>query len=96
MALGSGANGHVAEKTVVNATDRGTAHMRDPAFEPGVYGYDTEKQAPGGRSFSRVAAPIPGIVGDSDTESAVSVGKQMELEKNNSIKYRTCSWQKVI
>ncbi len=31
----------------------------------------------------------------SDTESALSVGKQMELEANNAIKYRTCSWPKV-
>ncbi|MCJ1243722.1 hypothetical protein MMC30_000919 [Trapelia coarctata] len=94
MALGSAENGHVAETAVVHPTGSGTAHMRDPALETGVYGYDTERQAPHDRRFSRVAAPIPGIVGDSDAESAMSVGKQMELEKNNSIKYRTCSWQK--
>ncbi|KAI9882786.1 MAG: hypothetical protein M1823_005465 [Watsoniomyces obsoletus] len=31
----------------------------------------------------------------SDSESALSVGKQLELEANNAIKYRTCSWPKV-
>ncbi|MCJ1406978.1 hypothetical protein MMC19_001048 [Ptychographa xylographoides] len=70
-------------------------HPRDPAFETGVYGYDTEKQGPSERKLSRVGGPIPGTLGDSDAESAMSVGKQMELEASNSIKYRTCSWQKV-
>jgi hypothetical protein len=31
----------------------------------------------------------------SDTDSTVSIGAQIELEKDNAIKYRTCSWQKV-
>lgn len=96
MALGSHENVAMAEIPVATSTDRGTAHMRDPAIQTGVYGYDTERQVPRDRRFSRVAAPIPGTVGDSDAESAMSVGRQMELEKNNSIKYRTCSWQKVI
>lgn len=95
MALDSGENAYVAEKPVIHPNDRGTAHMRDPAFETGVYGYDAERQAPHDRKSSRVAAPILGMVGDCDAESAMSVGRQMELEKNNSIKYRTCSWQKV-
>ena len=29
---------------------------------------------------------------DSDTEA---IGRQIELESDNAIKYRTCSWQKV-
>ena len=89
MALGFGKKAHAAEEPIT--TDRGTAHMRDPAFETGVYGYDTEKNTAAGRKLSRVAAP--GVVGDSESE--MSVGKQMELEATNSIKYRTCSWQKV-
>lgn len=96
MALGSGENGPVAETSIANPNDRGTAHMRDPALQTGIYGYDIEKQAHHNRKPSRVAAPIPGVVADSDAESVISVGRQMELEKNNSIKYRTCSWQKVI
>lgn len=31
----------------------------------------------------------------SDTDSTISIGQQIELEKDNAIKYRTCSWQKV-
>ncbi len=70
-------------------------NMRDPALETGVYGYDVEKNGPPERKMSRVGGPIPGIVGDSDADSALSVGKQLELEATNSIKYRTCSWPKV-
>lgn len=32
---------------------------------------------------------------DSDSSSGLSVGKQMEMEAENAIKYRTCSWPKV-
>jgi len=97
MALGNGA---AKDTTAVDApseetkTDRGTSHMRDPAFQTGVYGYDTEKQAESGRKLSRVGPALPGTVADGDSESEMSVGKQMELESNNSIKYRTCSWKK--
>ena len=31
----------------------------------------------------------------SDTDSTISIGAQIEMEKDNAIKYRTCSWQKV-
>lgn len=31
----------------------------------------------------------------SDTDSSLSVGAQIEKEKENAIQYRTCSWQKV-
>ena len=54
--------------------------------------YDPEANNEKGRKMSRVA----GIVGQSDTDSQLSVGKQLELESTNSIKYRTCTWQKVI
>lgn len=56
------------------------------------YGYDPESNEKGGRKMSRIAAAR----GDSDSDSTLSVGKQLELEATNSIKYRTCSWQKVI
>jgi hypothetical protein len=36
----------------------------------------------------------PGAGALSDSESG-EVGRQIELEADNSIKYRTCSWQKV-
>jgi hypothetical protein len=88
-----------ARKTAVVETADNPAlssnNMRDPALETGVYGYDVEKNGPKERKMSRVGGPIPGIVGDSDADSAMSVGKQLELESTNSIKYRTCSWPKV-
>ena len=55
-------------------------------------GYDQESNEKGGRKMSRIA----GVMGESDDDSTLSVGKQLELEATNSIKYRTCSWQKVI
>ena len=60
-------------------------------------GSDPEKGSgePKFRKMSRIGGPISGMVGDSDTDSTLSVGKQVELEQANSIKYRTCSWQKV-
>ena len=68
-----------------------------PQYQGGVFGSDPEKAEgePKYRKMSRIGGPIPGIVGDSDTDSTLSVGKQLELEQSNSIKYRTCSWQKV-
>ena len=45
------------------------------------------------RKMSRIGAPVSGTSA-SDSDLAISIEKQMELEANNSIKYRTCSWQK--
>lgn len=61
--------------------------------EEGQY-YDPENNGDkGGRKMSRIAGVMGG---ESDQDSQLSVGKQLELEATNSIKYRTCSWQKVI
>jgi hypothetical protein len=30
-----------------------------------------------------------------DSDSTESIGRQIEMESENTIKYRTCSWQKV-
>ena len=48
--------------------------------------FDVEGQ---GRRLSHSQVPVDS---SSTTES---VGRQIELESENSIKYRTCSWQKV-
>jgi hypothetical protein len=32
---------------------------------------------------------------DDSSDQSITVGKQMELEAENAIKYRTCSWPKV-
>ncbi|KAK0303609.1 hypothetical protein LTR01_007942 [Friedmanniomyces endolithicus] len=68
------------------------------------FGTDAEK---GGfpsqeRKMSRIDRPYKSTAGglgneltaDDDTDPSISVGKQMELEAGNTIKYRTCSWQK--
>ncbi len=54
--------------------------------------YDPEANNEKGRKKSVIAS---GVLGDSD-DASLTVGKQLELESTNSIKYRTCSWQKVI
>ncbi|KAL9068228.1 MAG: hypothetical protein Q9161_006361 [Pseudevernia consocians] len=70
-----------------------TTHEIDPNLsiqEEGQY-YDPESNGEkGGRKTSRIA----GVMGESDQDSQLGVGKQLELEATNSIKYRTCSWQK--
>ena len=77
----------------MNTHDMAVKRPHDPALETGVYGYDVEKtEEHHGRKMKRVAGPN---LTDSDEDSMLSVGKQMELEATNSIKYRTCSWQKV-
>lgn len=57
----------------------------------GAFGSDPEKADPS-RKMSRVGG---GLNADTDVDSTISVGKQIELEQTQSIKYRTCSWQKV-
>ncbi|KAL8839422.1 MAG: hypothetical protein Q9170_001762 [Blastenia crenularia] len=79
----------------ISSLDEKREPHRDPAFETGVYGYDVEKTEERGRKMSRVAGPKAIGITDTDEDSVMSVGKQMELEASNAIKYRTCSWQKV-
>ena len=56
--------------------------------------YDAESN---GNKRDRKTSRIAGVMGgESDQDSQFGVGKQLELEATNSIKYRTCSWQKVI
>lgn len=55
--------------------------------DPKLKDFDVEGQ---GRRSSRHHATS--IDGSSSTES---VGRQIDMESENTIKYRTCSWQKV-
>ena len=70
----------------------------------GLYSGDTAAAERGGkkpRKMNRIDGPITKPIGaenvlnDDATDSDVSIGKQMEKEAGNAIKYRTCSWQKV-
>ena len=73
-----------------------TTHEVDPNSpikDEGQY-YDTESnEDKGGRKMSRITGVMGG---DVDQNPELGVGKQLELEATNSIKYRTCSWQKVV
>lgn len=90
MALGFGSrkvdNSTTSEKNVTDASP-----SPDLDDKKGQY-YDPESLDEKGRKKSVIAS---GVIGDPDSAS-VTVGKQLELEATNSIKYRTCSWQKVI
>lgn len=68
--------------------------------------YDTEKGMSesafaGTRKGSRIDAPLrKGSIVTGDTSSdeegtSMSIAAQIEAEKDNAIKYRTCSWPKV-
>lgn len=90
MALGFGSK----SRTVDNNTHQidVNASSQSSAEKGGFYGYDPESNDDKSRKMSRVGGK--GIIADSDSQ--MSVGKQLELESSNSIKYRTCTWQKVI
>jgi hypothetical protein len=47
--------------------------------------------------LGRIEKPARTDLADDDdgSDPSFTVGKQMELEAENAIKYRTCSWQKV-
>lgn len=93
MALGFGKKSRTVDNTTheidVNDVNNGSPH--NSTEKQGEF-YDPESNKGTERKMSRVG----GVLGDSETESQLSVGKQLELEATNSIKYRTCSWQKVI
>lgn len=56
--------------------------------------YDASMPHKGGRIDKVMVAPIGAVGLDSDSSSGLSIGQQIELEKDNAIKYRTCSWPK--
>lgn len=60
--------------------------------------YATERRGStnvGGRKMSRIGPP-PGHLSAHTDEGVDEYAKLVALEADNSIKYRTCSWQKVI
>ena len=93
MALGFGTR----SRKVDNNTQPITADNRlvtsvDAMDEKPAYPYDAESNEKGGKKLNRIAP----LLHASDSDTDLSVGKQLELEATNSIKYRTCSWPKVI
>ncbi|KAL8808287.1 MAG: hypothetical protein Q9200_004315 [Gallowayella weberi] len=94
MALDRKADGVADDSNNITSFDEKREPHRDPPFETGVYGYDVEKTEARGRKMSRLGGPSAIGITDTDDDSVVSVGKQVEMEASNAIKYRTCSWQK--
>lgn len=86
----------VADGTHKISLDEKREPRRGSPEETGVHGYDVEKAGQTGRRMSRLGGPTTIGLAESDSDSVASVGKQMEQEASNAIKYRTCSWQKVI
>lgn len=88
------------EKSEMDAAARAKAKLAagESAFEDDDI---AESQAARGRVGARIGGPVAKPINgdqqppDSDTSSTISVGKQIELESDNAIKYRTCSWPKV-
>jgi len=106
MALGFG--GSKKDKAVVADAPPLTNAPEDiekPAGLANGYGgqdadFDPENGSPYGsqRRMSRIDKAVTKPIGATDLpddSSGMSVGKQMELESANAIKYRTCTWQKV-
>lgn len=48
-----------------------------------------------GIKLNRIGPALSGPTISADSDSDIDVQKQIEAEEGNSIKYRTCSWQKV-
>jgi hypothetical protein len=61
--------------------------LSDKSEEPKLKDYDVESH-----DRRRSSNHVHAIDSSSTTES---VGRQIEMESENTIKYRTCSWQKV-
>jgi hypothetical protein len=51
---------------------------------------------PDGRKMSRIGPPPGAFRVTADSDSQDDISRLVELEAGNAIKYRTCSWQKVI
>ena len=93
MALGFGSKGRTVDNNTHQIDPTGNRPSPDSSTaKEGAFGYDPESHDGKGRRKSRIAGGGP----FADGEAELDVGKQMELEATNSIKYRTCSWQKVI
>lgn len=62
----------------------------DKLEDPKLGDYDVEGQGRRRSSHHHVAA-----VDSSSMSESERIGRQIEMESENTIKYRTCSWQKV-
>jgi hypothetical protein len=103
MALGFGKKSD--SSSPISSPSTGKATDPELLTKDGYLAADTTAAEHGGRKprkkMNRIDGPITKPIGgenvlnDDATDSDVSIGKQMEKEAGNAIKYRTCSWQKV-
>lgn len=84
MALGLFNKANTADSN--SSTDE-KFHSKDASHDPANIGAGTDRLADPGANRD----PEKGV--DSDSEGSI-IGKQMAMEAENAIKYRTCSWQK--
>jgi hypothetical protein len=84
MALGLFGKAKTADSN--SSTDE-KYHSKDHGYDPETIGAGTNRIADPGA----VRDPEMGV--DSDSEASI-IGKQVAMEAENAIKYRTCSWQK--
>ena len=75
--------------------DNAPSQTIDPEKYGPTYETDPEGGTFGGRKMSRVDGKTMTTSADTDSDSGLSVGKQIELEQSQAIRYRTCTWQKV-
>jgi hypothetical protein len=102
MALGFGKKKSDNSSSPISSPSANNADIE--LTKDGLYSGDTAAAERGGkkpRKMNRIDGPITKPIGaenvlnDDGTDSDISIGKQMEMEAGNAIKYRTCSWQKV-
>lgn len=75
--------------------DGGDIPSNDPEAQTTAETWESRKMARIDRPVTRsISAVAGGVSGDTTSEQSISIDKQMELEADNAIKYRTCSWKK--
>lgn len=82
-----------SQQDMAIAGEHGRKISNSGVYDPEKNGYPGQQE----RKMSRIGPPpsanIQGVTSDSESDI---VGKQMEMEAGNAIKYRTCTWQKVL
>lgn len=104
MALGLGGNKDDKDDNSIpmeNGKDFGSKNYYD-GFTPDP---EAQRRASAPRKMSRLDRPTTGSIAvymrgrrsfDANApDEDIDIGKQVEMESENAIKYRTCSWQKV-
>lgn len=96
MALNNSDAAAAAEKRDIGLAGENNGFANEKDLEGGgdVGGrskYGTRIDKPRTKS---IAGVTKGATSDDNSDVSISVGKQMEMEAGNAIRYRTCSWQK--